>query len=67
MQFKDVQLKTRRALSPYKVYGDSALLVLEGTSLNSANVLLALNRRICTPGGANLYGLKMCTVSGASK
>ena len=29
----------------YKVYGDSALLALNGTSLNSVNALLALNRR----------------------
>ena len=33
----------RRALSLYKVCGDSALLVLNGTSLNSDNALLALN------------------------
>ena len=32
--FKDVPLRTRRALSLYKVYGDSALLVLNRTSLN---------------------------------
>ena len=35
MLFKDVPLRTRRALSLYKVYGDSALLVLCGTLLNS--------------------------------
>ena len=33
VQFKDVPLKTRRALSLYKFYGNSALLVLNGTSL----------------------------------
>ena len=43
--FKAVPLRTRRALSLYKVYRDSALLVLNGTSLNNANVLLALSRR----------------------
>ena len=30
--FKDVPLRTRRALLLHKVYGDSALLVLNGTS-----------------------------------
>ena len=43
IMFKDVLLRTRRALSLYKVYGDSALLVLNGTSLNSANALLAFS------------------------
>ena len=33
----------RRALSVYKVYGDSALLVLNGTSMNSDGALLALS------------------------
>ena len=33
MQFKDVPLRTRRGLSLYKVYGISALLVLNGTTL----------------------------------
>ena len=42
--FKDVLLRTRRlALSLYKVCGDNALLVLNGTSLNSINALLALS------------------------
>ena len=41
--FKDVPLRTRRALSLYKVYVDSTLLVLNGTSLNSYSALLALN------------------------
>ena len=41
----DVQLRTRRVLSLYKVSGDSALLVLNGTSLKSVKALLALSRR----------------------
>ena len=45
MMFKHVPLRTRRALSLYKVYGNSALLVLNRTSLNSINTLLALSRR----------------------
>ena len=32
MMYKDVPLRTRRVLSLYKVYGDSAILVLNGTS-----------------------------------
>ena len=43
--FKYVPLRTRRALLLYKVYGDSALLVLKGTSLNNDSALLALNWR----------------------
>ena len=43
--FNDVSLRTRRALSPQTLYSDSALLVLNGTSLNSINILLALNWR----------------------
>ena len=43
--FKDVPLRTRRALSLYKVYGDIALLVLNGTALNNINALLVLSRR----------------------
>ena len=31
--FNDVPLRTRRALSPYTLYSNSALLVLNGTSL----------------------------------
>ena len=42
LQFKDIPLRTRRVLSLYKVYGDSALLVFNGTSLNCNNALLAL-------------------------
>ena len=38
--FKDVPLRTRRAQLLYKVYGDSVLLVLSGTSLNSDSALL---------------------------
>ena len=41
--FNDVLLRTRRALSPYTLYSDSAILVLNGTSLNIVNALLALN------------------------
>ena len=40
---KDVPSITRRALLLYNVYGDSALLLLNGTFLNSDNTLLALN------------------------
>ena len=40
---KDVPLRTRRALSLYNFYGDSALLVLNGISLNSDSALLPLN------------------------
>ena len=45
LQFKDVPLRTRRALSLCNVYGDtdSARLVLNGTSLNCNNALLVLN------------------------
>ena len=39
----DQNQKSRRALSLYKVYSDSALLVLNGTSLNSDSALLAIN------------------------
>ena len=45
LQCKDDPLRARRALSLYKVYGSSALLVLNGTSLNCSNALLALNWR----------------------
>ena len=38
-------MRTRRTLSLYKVYGDSTLLVLNKTSLDGVNALLALNRR----------------------
>ena len=66
MLFKDVPLRTRRGLLLYKVYGDSALLVLNGTSLNSISALLALSRRILNsefslesrlPYRATLFGL----------
>ena len=42
----DVLLRTKRVLLLYKVYGDSALLVLNSTSLNCNNALLALNWQI---------------------
>ena len=45
MMFKDVLLRTRRVLSLYKLYGDSALLVLNGKSLNCVNAFLALSQR----------------------
>ena len=42
--FKDVLLRTIWALLLYTLYnGNGALLVLNGTSLNSAKALLALN------------------------
>ena len=44
--FKDVQrcsVENHKELSLYKVYGISALLVLNGTSLNSINALLVLS------------------------
>ena len=41
--FKDIPLRTRRALSLYNVYDNSALLVLNGIPLNSDSNLLALN------------------------
>ena len=41
--FKDVPLRTRRGLLLYKVYSNSALLVLNGTSLNGDSTLLVLN------------------------
>ena len=48
MQFKYIPLRTRRALALYKVYRDSARLVLNGTLLNSINALLALSRQYKT-------------------
>ena len=44
LQLKDVLLRIRRVLSLYKVYGDSALLILNGISLSCNNALLILNR-----------------------
>ena len=44
MLFKDVWLRVRRVLSLYKVYGNSALLVLNTTALNSIHAFLALSR-----------------------
>ena len=38
------RLRTRRAQLLYKISGNSALLVLNGTSLNSMNALLALSQ-----------------------
>ena len=47
MHIKDVPLRTRRALLPFTLYSNSALLVLNGTSLSCNNALLALNWRYC--------------------
>ena len=41
--FNDLPLRIRWALLLYKVYGDSTLLVLKLTSLNSVNALLVLS------------------------
>ena len=41
-------LRTRKPLSLNKGYGDSALLVLKGTSLNSVNALLSLTDEMLT-------------------
>ena len=46
MLLKDVPLRTRRALSLYKVYDNSALLVLNGTLLNSVNRAANVQRRV---------------------
>ena len=43
LQLKDVPLRTRRGLLLYKVNGNSALLVLNGTSLICNSALLALS------------------------
>ena len=49
LQIKDVPLRTRRALLPLILYSNSALLVLNGTSLSCNNALLALNWwHVCT-------------------
>ena len=53
LQVKDVPLRTRRALSLYKVYGDSALPVLSGT--NSSNALLVLSGRCFLWGKDYIY------------
>ena len=45
LQTNDVPLRTRRALLPWALYSNSTLLVLNGTSLNCNNALLALNWR----------------------
>ena len=39
MPFRDVPLRIRRALALHKVYGYSALLVVNRTCLNSVNAL----------------------------
>ena len=51
--FNDVPLRTTKAHSLYKVYCNSALLVINEPYLNSINALLVLSRRtnfIHTPG-----------------
>ena len=53
LQLKDVPLRTRRVLLLYKVNGDSALLVLNGTSLICNSALLALSWR---------YHVQVCMV-----
>ena len=45
MDLKYRQLRARRALSPYTLYSNSALLVLNGTSLSCNNALLAVDWR----------------------
>ena len=45
LQINDVPLRTRRELLPLTLYSNSALLVLNGTSLSCNNALLALNWR----------------------
>ena len=61
LQFKDVLLRTRRVLSLYKVYGDRALLVFNGTSLNCNNALLALNwRYVVWNNKHNLWSVIKC-------
>ena len=52
-QFRDVPLRTRRALSPLcTLYSDSALLGLNGTSVNINSALLALSWRYMLPSRA---------------
>ena len=55
-------MRTRRVLLLYKVNGDSALLVLNGTLLNSDNALLVLSRRHIYIKGATKFVLPSCTV-----
>ena len=47
VKINDIPLRTRRALLPLTLYSDSALLVLNGTSLSCNNTLLALNWWYC--------------------
>ena len=64
----DVPLRIRRTLSLYKVHGDSTLLVLNRTSLNSLNTLLALSRNMFVAPGFRTNNcktsLKSSTFSG---
>ena len=66
LQFKDVPLRIRRALSLYKVYGDSAFLVLNGTPLNCNKALrTGFQLTICYCKVANLK-IYMYTCLGSS-
>ena len=49
ISIRNVLLRTRRALSRYKVYGNSALLVLKITSLTINYALLVLSWRLVLP------------------
>ena len=59
MTYKDVLLRTRRALSLYKVYGDSALLVLNGMriyrQLRARKVLMYKDVLLRTRRALSLY------------
>ena len=61
MLFKDVSLRNRRVLLLYKVYVNSALLVLKGTSLNIDNALLALSHRYNLWYIGNKYWMTACS------
>ena len=58
--FKEVQLRTRMTLSLYNFYGDSPLLVLNGSVLNSDNALLVFIWRVPCPKGLQLFPIKIC-------
>ena len=58
--FKDVPLRTRRALSPQILYSDSDLLVFNATSLNINSALLALNWRFANNNlNPNVYRVRI--------
>ena len=54
--FKEVPLRTRRVLSLYNVYGNSALLVLNRTSLNGDSAFLTPLRTRRVLSLYNVYG-----------